>query len=577
MPTLTGPNYKVWRRLVATKLVAKDLWAAVTTSLDLPPTSTSTTDSENEGDGDTEDLVSPPPTATKSQRVNTILNAQALDVILPTLAASILLSLPEGATAKTVWDRLAAVHDRRDPAAVELLLHRYIGATWTGRTPLQDHLTHLSTMRGDLTHAGHRVSESEHRLRLLRSLPPAYTAIVTSIRTALSIQAMSTTQVESLLLSHEALHPASPVNPAAMAAMGGGAHGPPGGRLTCWRCGGPGHRWPECSGTPKPGWATNPANPDSPRYRGGQGPGGRAGDGGRGRGLSPGPRTAAANTPSTVTNYTLDSGASHHMVRDATGMQDFTAVEGVHVQVAEGGRTIPAAGRGHVDVIPTGHRESLRLYNTLHVPDLNGNLVSVSALVKTGHTITFRDDKAVITGGEGERGGPSPRWEVPLNSSGLYTLPATPCTVPCTHTALGATATSTAASPAAVAAGGGLPWAMSTGTESPGPTTQALTSHPSGSTHDPPVRNTRLLLARADGALAPGPGASGTTHAMGAMSAGAGATGSPTRAPAPHPTGTAPDGPPYSDHLHRLREPAAAATPMAQERFSAEMLRPITP
>ena len=83
----------------------------------------------------------------------------------------------------------------------------------------------------------------------------------------------------------------------------------------------------------------------------------------------------------------LDSGSSHHMFKDQKHFSDHNSQE-TTIEVANG-ETM--TGQGICTVSASHKGAPLSFGNTLHVPDLKCNLVSLVQLAKNGCSLTFKD------------------------------------------------------------------------------------------------------------------------------------------------------------------------------------------
>ncbi|CAN0924773.1 Putative transposon Ty5-1 protein YCL075W [Linum grandiflorum] len=104
-------------------------------------------------------------------------------------------------------------------------------------------------------------------------------------------------------------------------------------------------------------------------------------------------------------NWLLDSAAFNHMTSDRSNFKTYQFISHMGVQVVNG-HTLPVVGIGHVST-PT-----LELPDTLHVPQLVPNLISVGQLTDNGHVVSFsstgcfvQDQKNQIQTGTGNRVG----------------------------------------------------------------------------------------------------------------------------------------------------------------------------
>ena len=93
-------------------------------------------------------------------------------------------------------------------------------------------------------------------------------------------------------------------------------------------------------------------------------------------------------TPRSRTDWILDSGATRHMTLDRTAFTEYSTVENWPVEMANGA-IMPGAGLGKVRlaVKVRGYTRSVVLTDVLHVPQIKGNLISVTKLQDKGMVV----------------------------------------------------------------------------------------------------------------------------------------------------------------------------------------------
>lgn len=123
----------------------------------------------------------------------------------------------------------------------------------------------------------------------------------------------------------------------------------------------------------------------------------------RSRNEVPSPSTGFAGNAMVSTEHNrsyaevlFDSGASNHMVSNKQNLSEYTSVNNFTISTAEGACMV-VKGVG-VWSLPCG----FRLANTLHVPDLVKNLISISVLDPFGQATNFANDKCVVTNKQNE-------------------------------------------------------------------------------------------------------------------------------------------------------------------------------
>lgn len=99
----------------------------------------------------------------------------------------------------------------------------------------------------------------------------------------------------------------------------------------------------------------------------------------------------------------MDSGASHHLTGQLEGLFITNNHQTLPVKVADG-RTVVAKAKGRLNVqamVDDGRGNSIRrdfvVDNVYYVPGFQSTLLSVSTLVKAGHSVDFPSLAALCT------------------------------------------------------------------------------------------------------------------------------------------------------------------------------------
>lgn len=101
--------------------------------------------------------------------------------------------------------------------------------------------------------------------------------------------------------------------------------------------------------------------------------------------------------------WCLDSGCTSHMCKDERKFQQLSHLEGESLNLANCNSTeICAKGTVQVNILSNKNQKVLKLENTLLVPDLRSNLLSVSKITDSGHNVLFTREGAFVHNIEGE-------------------------------------------------------------------------------------------------------------------------------------------------------------------------------
>lgn len=96
--------------------------------------------------------------------------------------------------------------------------------------------------------------------------------------------------------------------------------------------------------------------------------------------------------------FVLDSGATEHMVNDASYFDKLADIEQININVAKRNQKLVANQQGEIKVTSfhNGQSKTRTIKEVLHVRDLKCNLMSIRTLTKRGFKVVFEDDFAYI-------------------------------------------------------------------------------------------------------------------------------------------------------------------------------------
>lgn len=98
------------------------------------------------------------------------------------------------------------------------------------------------------------------------------------------------------------------------------------------------------------------------------------------------------NRPKIATSWIMDSGATSHMCRNKLFFQSLT--ESRQQIILASGESIFAEGIGDIKLQTS--TTTLTLRNVWYVPQLHSNFLSISKIIKAGHSVVFHDNGAVM-------------------------------------------------------------------------------------------------------------------------------------------------------------------------------------
>lgn len=93
-----------------------------------------------------------------------------------------------------------------------------------------------------------------------------------------------------------------------------------------------------------------------------------------------------------------NSGASCHMTGNRDWFKELRKCENPKIKIANNAK-LSVEGKGDIDlkIHVNGSADQLKVKDTLYIPELSANLLSVSKITSKGYTVTFTKEKCVIT------------------------------------------------------------------------------------------------------------------------------------------------------------------------------------
>lgn len=385
---LNDGNYATWSCYCRAYLISRELWQPIATSRPEPR--------EEQDAWDRKDAL-------------------ALAQIQLCVKAHLLPMVVSCKTAKEAWDMLSNTYKAQSNARRMALLHDLSMLRLKPGEAIITYVARVKAIRQELMVVDHKIEEKTVVMHMLAGLPEEYRML----RTVLENMGGEWTVEDvagKMIQEEQRAKMAAPATggPAAMTQALAAEIKSQRRTFTCYYCTKPGHMRREChrrkadekrglyrksiADQPRPqrgGRGDGPprgGNPDNP-WRGGP-PGGGRGDGGGAAGAlaftaNVAPRAAAGRSRTWV----IDSGATKHMSQSMACYSEYTAAGGGRDVILADGKSVPITGTGTAAVVVgTGAAQRpMKLRDTLHVPELKGNLLSVRSVDRAGGASVFMD------------------------------------------------------------------------------------------------------------------------------------------------------------------------------------------
>lgn len=359
--------------------------------------------------------------------------AQVKQQIFATVNDAVLLKLHNLHNAHVIWIALQRLYEGRNDIFINAVREKLTSIKCREGADLGEHFTTLDTLVLELAGMGASLSDSELTSIIIRSLPPSYDTVVTSLVTTTNVLGQTLKSIElrkaveqayeSKKLKDEARSTGSGRQETALAVRTGAQQSKS--TIECFNCHKTGHVKADCwqEGGGKAG--------QGPRSSGGKkrgnGRGGRGGKGGRGGGRGAAANAATAddadvhvfsitihtdtsliahstNGPQEIEIY--DSGATRHISPYRHRFVEYAHLAKPIPIGAANGQKFLAIGEGTMNIeVPNGadRTTTITLSGVLHAPDLQFALISIARADQAGYTAIFGDSQCRILARQSRR------------------------------------------------------------------------------------------------------------------------------------------------------------------------------
>lgn len=388
-------NYATWSCYCRAFLISRELWLPISTSRP-----------ESREERDTWDRK----------------DALALAQIQLCVKAHLLPMVVSCKTAKEAWDMLSSTYKAQSNARKMALLHDLSKLRLHPREAIISYVARVKAIRQELMVVDHKIDENTVVMHMLAGLPDEYRMLRTVLENmggewSLEVVASKMIQEEQRArISASAAGMPSSMTQALSAETEGQRRS-----LTCFYCAKAGHMRRECHRrrADESRGIYRKSVVDQPRpLHGGRGDGKprggnssnprRGGSPGGGRGTGGGAAGALAFTASMATRgherrartWVIDSGATKHMSQSRACYTEYAPVDGGRDITLADGKSVPIMGTGTVTMIigKGAARCPVQLRETLHVPSLKENLLSVCTVDRAGGASVFMDGQCYLLG-----------------------------------------------------------------------------------------------------------------------------------------------------------------------------------
>lgn len=293
-----------------------------------------------------------------------------------------LMTIAECKSAQEAWNTLEAVYKAKSNARKLHLRRELNSLKKEASEPLTKYVARAKALQSDLLASGHEVKSCEVAWSVLAGLPKEYETVVTILEASDSELDLDSLLPKLLHVETRLARESDSGDDKAAAFMAHGNRGsqstPPEGSRhhdkECYYCGKKGHIKAHCF---------KKKRDDAARS-----------------GSSSAQLAVAlmAIQGAETSSWVLDSGASQHMTRDLSQLQNVRTVDPIKITMANG-QQVEATQIGDV-LFTTKLRDSVQqvlLKDVLHVPGALANLLSVSKAVQNGARVQFNKDSCTVT------------------------------------------------------------------------------------------------------------------------------------------------------------------------------------
>lgn len=338
---LTKTNYDTWCLQAQAVLIKNDYWDIVSGEKKLPPAS----------DG-----------ASRSAFNKEDLKARAEILLL--LSPSELKQIKLCATSKAVWEKLKATYQSTGPARKATLLKQLVLKRMTTGEDIHDHINNFMDIVDKLADMDIKVPPELLSIMLLYSLPTTFENFRIAIESRDSLPNPENLKIKILEEYQARSGNDQPESSEAYQIKKNRK------RLYCKSCKKKGHTIETCWGKKK---NTNEKE-DRSKYNFNV-------------------CLSTVNSDADKTVWCLDSGCSSHMCGDESMFSTMIPENGT-LKLASEKYTSRIQGKGRVTISTNKHGYNFN--DTLYVPDISVNLLSVAKITDKGNTVIFEKEKAHI-------------------------------------------------------------------------------------------------------------------------------------------------------------------------------------
>lgn len=332
-------NYNTWRFAVQTYLQHEELWCCI----------------ENEG-----------------KAVDPKLDLKAKSKIILLVDSVNYIHIQEAQTAKEVWTNLQKAFDDKGLTRRVGLLKDLITTTLDNCQDIEDYVNKIMTTAHKLRNISFEVNDEWLGTLLLAGLPEVYKPMIMAIESSavsITADAVKTKLLQEIKSSESvALYAGNKNKQRTQANTQKVTKGP-----RCYKCNKHGHISKYCK-TKRKDQTKKDENENG--YV----------------------AVFSASTSNNKNNWFIDSGASMHLTMRKDWLYDLSPAPVTSIRIAND-KMLEVKGCGKVNMSITdknGKTQNIQITNVLYVPELASNLLSVSQLIKKGHSVQFHDNGCKI-------------------------------------------------------------------------------------------------------------------------------------------------------------------------------------
>lgn len=373
--SLKNDNYDTWKIQAQTILRRLGLWDYVSGKKIKP--------------GDTADEE------TKNKWINDDLNAKSELILI--ISPNELRPIKNCSTSKDIWDTLSKIYQSKGPARKATLLKSLILQKMNERDNIRQHLNKFADTVDKLSEMDIQINNDLLSIMLLYSLPVSFENFRIAIESRDDLPTPENLKIKILEESEARTKTYPSNNHGEEAHLGRNRRYRNKGfknfgtenrfsknktfrqenRTNCENCGRFNHRTIECRAKNK---NENPKSFNTEEIY-----------------------LATGNKKGHVNSWCLDSGCTSHLCFTKEMFREIDEnSENDCLKLASEDQTTPIEGKGEVTLTFPDEDEIINLPNTLYVPNLTTNLMSVSKITDKGYTVLFKKNNAIIKDKKGQ-------------------------------------------------------------------------------------------------------------------------------------------------------------------------------